>query len=1097
MNDYRAAAGRKGKEFRMRDKHRSPVRHPQRKRAKRQRSMGVAKLFDGHAKTPRRALCYPTMIPLILMASKSRVAAFTAWLVVVGARGITKLTDWEHGLKNSVALFIAFVFGPATSGFAAADLTFAHGLYRQGRYQLGADEYRQFLRDNPNDALAPEARFYLAECLTQLQKPAEAQRLYDELAGAARRGSPYYRDGLLRGGEARQRGGDFPAAIERLGRFAKEFRGDADEGRALVGLGESQLAVGNPNHAAPNLDRAEELIADRHGALYGRLRLAQGKAAQSLDRTDQARRRFQEVAGASEQPLAADAQFALALLEFDGKRFTEAAAAFDDLVRRFPQSPLIARATLNQALCLQQLGQHGKAVPLLERMLQSGAVSGDDAAEAAIRLGQSYRQFKQPARAADVLEKAAHASASSPRRPELRFHAALAALDAGLIERAESGLASFLVDFPNHSLVDQALYYRGRVAHVHRDPSAVAATYERLARDFAKSPWRQRAAVTVAETIVADAAGQRRSERLAELVGSLEPGTARQQVAYLVATALFEETKLDAAAEWLREILVDRSEEPVRGQARYLLGVVFAKQGKWEDAIAPLAEFLESARATPVDNATELAAIKTLGEAIGRSDATQLDAWANRLQRRADAAIVFLDVADRLFADKRWQAAEQLAERASNSSRFDAMAKARAILLVGWSRLERGQTEAAAVCFRRATALGVADPKLAAEALYMTGVAWQRIGKQTEAVAAFEQLRREHSHSPHALDADIRLSQLLAGIGKLDEAEKLLDDLAGRVKNQPDRLAAILFERAWLSLKRQRAAEAATLFRQVAEQHPTTSFADEALLKLAEIAQDRQDYSQAERWLSMLDAKKYDGRLLPAVSYRRASLAFRQRDFDRAAGLLTGLLERSPDDPLAAAALVLLGEIDLERQRPDAALARFRSAIASRNAGVHGLTARLRVSQCLLVAKKWRAANESAAKFLTDHPTGPLAAEALFVQGRALQQEAQFDEARQKFDRATTLDNGETAAKARFMSGETFFHQRRYPEALKDYLKVDILYEYPAWQSVAMLQAGKCHEQLDERRAAVQAYRRLLDRFAEQPSAKQAKERLEALEGNR
>ncbi len=62
---------------------------------------------------------------------------------------------------------------------------------------------------------------------------------------------------------------------------------------------------------------------------------------------------------------------------------------------------------------------------------------------------------------------------------------------------------------------------------------------------------------------------------------------------------------------------------------------------------------------------------------------------------------------------------------------------------------------------------------------------------------------------------------------------------------------------------------------------------------------------------------------------------------------------------------------------------------------------------------------------------------------------------------------------AQWMIGESFMHQRDYRAALREYLKVDILYCYPRWQAAALLQAGKCQEQLQQPGDAAATYQRL------------------------
>ena len=80
------------------------------------------------------------------------------------------------------------------------------------------------------------------------------------------------------------------------------------------------------------------------------------------------------------------------------------------------------------------------------------------------------------------------------------------------------------------------------------------------------------------------------------------------------------------------------------------------------------------------------------------------------------------------------------------------------------------------------------------------------------------------------------------------------------------------------------------------------------------------------------------------------------------------------------------------------------------------------------------------------------------------------------------------------MIGETYFHQQDYESALREYLRVEILYDYPTWQAAALLQAGKCHESLSQWQQAMELYARLLKQFPDTTFTEEATRRLEVVE---
>ena len=126
----------------------------------------------------------------------------------------------------------------------------------------------------------------------------------------------------------------------------------------------------------------------------------------------------------------------------------------------------------------------------------------------------------------------------------------------------------------------------------------------------------------------------------------------------------------------------------------------------------------------------------------------------------------------------------------------------------------------------------------------------------------------------------------------------------------------------------------------------------------------------------------------------------------------------------------------------------------------------LRHAQALAQQEKWIEAKRIAGRIAAQYPDFEAQYEVDYLLGRCLARKALFREAREAYQRVTRSGTGgktETAAMAQWMIGETYFHQKQYHLALREYLRVETLYAYPNWQAAALLQAGKCCEQLGHR----------------------------------
>jgi TolA-binding protein len=124
----------------------------------------------------------------------------------------------------------------------------------------------------------------------------------------------------------------------------------------------------------------------------------------------------------------------------------------------------------------------------------------------------------------------------------------------------------------------------------------------------------------------------------------------------------------------------------------------------------------------------------------------------------------------------------------------------------------------------------------------------------------------------------------------------------------------------------------------------------------------------------------------------------------------------------------------------------------------------------------------------------PSIAELDYARGQALLGSGRLEDARAAFEAVIDArKEGDLAAQAMLMRGETYFHQDKFHEALRDFLKVDILHNVPRWQAAALLEAGKVYERLDHWADAAETYERLLSKFSTEPSAAEARDRLSAV----
>jgi TolA-binding protein len=156
----------------------------------------------------------------------------------------------------------------------------------------------------------------------------------------------------------------------------------------------------------------------------------------------------------------------------------------------------------------------------------------------------------------------------------------------------------------------------------------------------------------------------------------------------------------------------------------------------------------------------------------------------------------------------------------------------------------------------------------------------------------------------------------------------------------------------------------------------------------------------------------------------------------------------------------------------------------------------LRRAQILARQKDWDGALARAVELAERFPDFDRRYEVDYLIGRCLASEGRFSEARRAYERVIQCNRGrdtETAAMAQWMTGETYFHQKDYDEAVRAYARVGILWDYPRWTAAALLQAGKCFETQQKWREAVAHYTELTLKFPDTSFGQEGERRLGAV----
>ena len=262
--------------------------------------------------------------------------------------------------------------------------------------------------------------------------------------------------------------------------------------------------------------------------------------------------------------------------------------------------------------------------------------------------------------------------------------------------------------------------------------------------------------------------------------------------------------------------------------------------------------------------------------------------------------------------------------------------------------------------------VGSKYPQLTGEALYQASLAWLSAGKLPEAEAVAERLIKLVGKNPAQLPRAVFLkAMILEASKKLSEARKLYTEYAAMKGNEPERAALALFKAGKIAFTERKLPEAVTLFNRVTERYPKDAFAPAAafwsiyarlaqginvenvdgetwglvkdypgshyatdvLFLVATRYADAGNFNHANMVLDRLLKHVQSPELRARVLLQKATLAFRNKDTDRALAILEELRKAFPNAACLAEAFYLQGDAYKLKSEYEKALEAYREAL--------------------------------------------------------------------------------------------------------------------------------------------------------------------------
>lgn len=966
-------------------------------------------------------------------------------------------------------------------------LDFANRLLKDRRYEQAAQEYETFLKTGPAGAAAADARFGLANARLFAGDYAVARREFGRFladfpdhANAA--------SARFRSGELAYMLGDLPAARAELESYTQRHAQHRNAETAWTYLGEVCYRLGDLTAARAAYQHAVDEFP--MGRLLDRSRYGLARTLTSLKEYDPALQLLQDILKNPAAEGRDKARFQSGTILAEAGRPAEAVAVFEALERDEPTSALIPEARLRRAEALGKLDRGEEAEALL---LPLSEADGPLAPRAAYALATARLKRDRAAEALAGCDEALTRFVDSPLTPLLLFRAAEAEARLGRHAESQARYEKVADGFPKDAWADVALVRAAEQALRAGKPEIARKLAARLPTSFPESAQKVGARLIEAQAALAQ-------QDASAAIAMLEPLVADERLEKATASsarlALSVAYRAAGQPEKASEVLRDLGDAP--SAAQYVLGAGHFEAKRYAEAI-PL---LETYLAAKPDGDVAPDALALL--AIAHRELDQADAAATALQRLEKdfpehqalaQARLRLGEAD-LEAKDYARAIERLGPVAESAS--EKAIRSRALWGLGWSLLESGRAGDAVQKFETLRTLDPEGP-LAADATMAQARALDEAGRADDALAVYDQVLAAKSDGPRHASALLAKGRLLDRLGRHAAAAEVLGlYLSGPGTGDAEPIEGVQAEYGWALLDAGRPDEATAVFQRILTEHPDSPRATDARVVLAESAHEDGDLDRAEQLLEPVLAadQGVDPALRQSALFRLGLVRFDRKDWVGAGKQFDRLTTDFPTSALAAKARFWSAEAAFQAGDAKAAEAAFAAILQDTTAGEEWRsTARLRHVESLVALGRWNdALTEADALKSGDQPPAALH-ELEYARGRALQGLGQFDEARAAYQAVIDARRADDfAARSQLMRGETFFHQDRYAEALREFLKVVYNYDAPPHQAAALLEAGKVSEKLDRPKDAADFYRKLTTDFPNDPNAAAASERLAAVQ---
>jgi len=1006
------------------------------------------------------------------------------------------------GLKQlAVVTLLLFctILSPQATAFAddaQDDYNLAAGLYKQSRWSLAATAFQAYLKKYPKHEKVPFAKLYLGLAFVNDKKYDPARKTLRIYVNDYPK-SKNLADALYRIGECSFLLDDLKSAATEFNAFLKQFPDHELAEYALPYLADAQLRLNRPQEAAAAFSKS--LAQFPKGSLAEDSKFGLARAYETLKQSDRALPLYKELAENRTGNRADEAQLSMATLYFESKKYAEAATAFSDIAKRFPDSSLVITAELNAGFAYYQLGEFRQAIIRFDNVTKDKARS----LTAKYWSGVSHKSLGDYPKAASLLKSAYDADPKNPLAENLLYQWADCELRQKHFEESIKLFLQVVDGWPKGEYADDSLHYAAEAAMDSGQLKQTETLLNRFEKEYPASGLRLHQALLrgrLLDTEDGKESSQKAIVQFEKVLRESKLPQTQNLARFHLARAYQKQDKHPQTLSMLVPLIAEVKKNGAQAEftdALVLQAISLLAEKKYEQASKSVGEYLQL-RPTGT-HADQAIATRALSEAY-RGDQTtaqfNLTLLVNKFPKSPVIAKTTHQVAEIAYAANDWAWSGKLFTSIIKQGQ-DSPYHAAGLAGLGWSLTQQKKYAEAAQQFNL-IATQHPNHELAPEAAYMQGKSLQDAQKFPESVKAYQRAFEKYAPKKYAFLSGLQTARVLKHIDQIDQADKAYEGLLKKFP-KADNLDKLFDEWALLNYEAERYDRSDEIFRRLVSETPNSDLADNARLSLAEsdLLAGKLDAASAT-FLDLSKSKKSDDQVREVSLYRLIDIALEKGDWQQVDRSADQLQKKFPKSQYVWYGKFHLGEAKLRLNQLDAALKSFLEVKAAKdNPDVKSTEWFPRVwillTEIYHRQKKYNDVISVVDEFRQWNPKSTFLYQADEIVGRSYKNQAKFPQALVAFKRVLDAPAGrrtETAAKSQFMIAEIYLIQKKHKEALLEYLKVQIQYKFPEWQAPALYQAALCHEALQEWPEAAKTYENLLGDYPNSEYAAKAKARL-------